>query len=506
VDYTSLSLTSLLFFALSALSIFFVLRTPLVTFFLDAPDRRKMHQLQIPRIGGFAILISYAVSLLILYFFSPDLFQKVLLNDTGSAIAYAALLVFIVGFFDDTTFVNVTVPVKFAMQFGVAIGVVYIFDISFQEVFVFDYSINLGQFGKVATVFWIVGVTNALNIVDGIDGLAGSVTITSLLIAAAVVFISGNTDILFVVLPLIAVILGFLVFNYPPAKLFAGDTGSLFFGSLVAILSVKVASLGSRGVDSLAAFYIAAFPVIEVWVSMVRRYSYARRDNQRFKDAIRKVVSPDNLHMHHRLIFKGYSHEQALHFLIFFAVSISSVAIILVLTDNLILKSASVLYSMLFLIMVLKRLDYGKRNYHNNQNGEAVRRVIAITGDSDYFEHSLRHFTRNRYWIARFERVSDIMGRRVDAFVVYNETVDRIHVDIQRAMDIRSINDRPIFFITDADKNSIPELTNKQVYFIKKPVDMPYLVHDIEKIVSNGGSNRFSEINGTLTVEASHAE
>ncbi len=452
------------------------------------------------------MLIAYGLSLGLVAIFSPEMLEKVLLNDTGLSIAFAALLVFVIGFFDDTTFVNVNVPVKFAFQFGIAIGVVYLFGISFQELYVFDHFVSLGEFGKILTIFWIVGVTNALNIIDGIDGLAGSVTISSLLIAAVVLFLSGNTDILFVVLPLIAVIGGFLVFNYPPAKLFAGDTGSLFFGSLVAILSVKVASLGSNGVDSLAAFYIAAFPVLEVWVSMIRRFSYARRGNKNFKDSIKQVVSPDNLHMHHRLIFKGYSHEQALHFLIFFAVSISSVAIILVLTDDIVLKSGAVLYSIVFLGMVLRRLDYGKKNYHNSSNSEAVRRVIAITGDSDYFEHSLRHFTRNRYWIARFERVSDIMGRRVDAFVVYNETVDHITMDIQRAMDIRSTSDRPIFFITDADIVTMPELQNKQVFFIRKPVDMPYLVHDIEKIVSNGGSTRFSEINGTLMVEANHAE
>jgi len=502
----SLLFLSILFFAISAASVYIVIRTPLVKLFLDAPDRRKMHQLQIPRIGGFAVLIAYAISLAIVALVDSTLLNQVLLNDTGLSIAYAGLLVFIIGFFDDTTIINVNVPVKFFFQFSIAAGVVYLFGISFQELYIFDRLINLGEFGKIITIFWIVGVTNALNIIDGIDGLAGSVTISSLLIAAVVLFLSGNTDILFVVLPMIALICGFLLFNYPPAKLFAGDTGSLFFGSLVAILSVKVASLGTHGVDSLAAFYIAAFPVLEVWVSMIRRFSYARREKKSLKQSIRQVVSPDNLHMHHRLIFKGYSHEQALHFLIFFAVSISSVAIILVLTEDLVLKFGAVIYSVAIVIMVLKRLDYGKRNYQNRMGTESVRRVIAITGDSDYFEHSLRHFTRNRYWIARFERVSDIMGRRVDAFVVYNETIDRIHVDVQRAMDIRSTSDRPIFFITDADRASLPELNSTQVFFIRKPVDMPYLVHDIEKIVSNGGVIRSSDINGTLAVESHNAE
>ncbi len=318
-------------------------------------------------------------------------------------------------------------------------------------------------------------------------------------------FISGNSEILFVVLPLIAIILGFLVHNYPPAKLFAGDTGSLFFGSLVAILSVKVAALGQeRGVESLSAFYIAAFPVIEVWVSMLRRFVYGQRSSNNLKDSLKRMVTPDNLHMHHRLIFKGYTHEQALRFLVFFAISISSIAIILVVTNNSLYKSIAIIYSLFFLIMVLRRLEYGKQDYFSEQSSETVRRVIAITGESDYFEHSLRHFVRNKYWIARFERISDVMGRRVDAYIVYNESDDCIETDVKRALDIRSSSERPLFFITNVDKNSIPQLRDKQVYFMKKPVDMPYLMHDIKKIIAAGGSVTASDINSTLTIEGEH--
>lgn len=506
MNYYTLFYTTAFFFILSVGFVYLVSISPLVPYFLDAPDKRKMHQLQIPRIGGFGMLLALGVGLGTLALLSPHTLQLVLLNNTGLAIGYAATLVFILGFFDDSTFVELTVPIKFGVQFLIAIGVVYFFDISFEELYIFNNPIYLGEIGKLITVFWIVGVTNALNIIDGIDGLSASVTIASLTIASIVLFISGHTEILFIVLPLIAIILGFLVHNYPPARLFAGDTGSLFFGSMVAILSVKVAALGINGVESLSAFYIAAFPVIEVWVSIIRRFVYARRSSKGVKDSIKMVVSPDNLHMHHRLIFKGFSHEQALRFLVFLALSISSIAIILVMTDNSIYKIAAILYSVLFLLLVLRRLDYGKQNYLSSENGETIRRVIAITGDSDYFEHSLRHFSRSKYWIARFDRISDIIGRRVDAYIVYNEDADRVHIDIQRALDIRSASERPLFFITDEDKKNVPELQNKNVFFIRKPVDMPYLMHDIEKIVSSGDSFSSNGINSTLTVEAHNVQ
>jgi UDP-GlcNAc:undecaprenyl-phosphate/decaprenyl-phosphate GlcNAc-1-phosphate transferase len=505
VNYTALISVSTLFFLVSTLFVYLSARSPLARYFLDEPDKRKMHTIQIPRIGGFAIILSYAAVLSLLAVVSPTLLDLVLLNDTGKAIGFAALLVFILGFFDDSTFVELTVAIKFGVQFVIALGVVYVFGISFEELYIFDHVLYLGEIGRALTVLWIVGVTNALNIIDGIDGLSASVTITSLAIAAVVLFISGNSEILFVVLPLIAIILGFLVHNYPPAKLFAGDTGSLFFGSLVAILSVKVAALGQeRGVESLSAFYIAAFPVIEVWVSMLRRFVYGQRSSKNLKDSLKRMVTPDNLHMHHRLIFKGYTHEQALRFLVFFAISISSIAIILVLTSNSLYKSIAIIYSVFFLIMVLRRLDYGKQDYFSEQSSETVRRVIAITGESDYFEHSLRHFVRNKYWIARFERISDVMGRRVDAYIVYNESDDCIETDIMRALDIRSSSERPLFFITNIDKNSIPQLRDKQVYFMKKPVDMPYLMHDIKKIIAAGGSVSASDINSTLTIEGEH--
>lgn len=503
-NYALLILLSGVFFGVSSLFVYVFSRSVLAKYFLDEPDKRKMHQLQIPRIGGVAILAAYGAVLLLLALLSPELFQAVLWNPTGKAIGFAAVLIFVLGFLDDSVFVTLNVPVKFGVQFIIAIGVVYLFGISFEELSLFGKDIDLGEFGRIITIFWIVGVTNALNIIDGIDGLSASVTIASLTIASIVLALSGHSEILFVVLPLISVILGFLVHNYPPARLFAGDTGSLFFGSLVAILSVKVAALGSSGGESLSAFYIAAFPVLEVWVSMVRRFVYGQRNSKNLKDSIKQMVTPDNLHMHHRLIFKGYTHEQALRFLIFFAVSISSIAIILVLTDNIIYKGVSIIYSIFFLLMILRRLEYGKRNYLSDNSGETIRRVIAITGESDYFEHSLRHFSRNRYWIARFERISDIMGRRVDSFVVYNENEDRIHVDIQRALDIRSASDRPLFFITDVDKETMPELRDRHIYFVRKPVDMPYLMHDIEKVIAHGGELTDSDINATITIEGAH--
>jgi len=502
--YYTLFFTALAFALASMITVYFASRSPLARFFLDEPDKRKMHQLQIPRIGGFAFLLAYGIVMGIVAIVSPDLFEMILWNNEGKAIGFAAIIVFILGFFDDSTFVELTVAIKFGAQFIIAIAVVYLFGISFEHITIFGYSTDLGEFGRLISVFWIVGVTNALNIIDGIDGLSASVTLVVLAIAAVVLSFVGQFELLFVLAPVVGVILGFLYHNYPPARLFAGDTGSLFFGSVVAIVSVTLVQLGNNNGESLAGFYIAAFPVLEVFVSMFRRFIYGQRKGNNLVGSLKLMVSPDNLHMHHRLIFKGFSHVQALRFLVFFAGSISFTAIILVLTDNTLIKLGAMVYSFFMLIMVLRRLDYGKSQFTGSETGETIRRVVAITGDSDYFEHSLRHYSRNKYWIARFQRSSDIMGRRVDAFIVYNECTDNISLDIQRALDIRKLSERALFFITDLDQKDLPTLLGKDIYFIKKPVDMAYLIHDMEIIITLGDKVTPADIDSTLSIEGAY--
>ncbi len=125
MNYYALLTLCFVFFFSSTIFVYAIVKSPFIQYFLDEPDSRKMHQLQIPRIGGFAIILSYGFVLAILAVLSPQLLKHVLLNDTGMAIGFATILIFILGFFDDSKFVTLNVPTKFGVQFTIAIGVVY---------------------------------------------------------------------------------------------------------------------------------------------------------------------------------------------------------------------------------------------------------------------------------------------------------------------------------------------------------------------------------------------
>ncbi|ERP31931.1 glycosyltransferase family 4 protein [Chitinivibrio alkaliphilus] len=313
----------LLFFSASASLVYLMYRSNLKHFFVDIPDKRKIHQLLIPRIGGFAFIISFFISLGVVAFFSRITDGNVLLYMRESAIfaplVAGSAIIFFIGFLDDSTFINVGVGAKFSVQLLVALVSVYGYDMYIDTLYFLGSSLELGYLGPVISVLWIIGVTNSFNIIDGIDGLSASLSLLSICIASTILFFAGDPTILWVTIPVCAVIMGFLFHNYPPARIFAGDSGSLFFGFIAALYSIQVANMyhNGKGVETFAAFLVVGLPVLEVFVSMIRRFWYGLNENRGLKHSFKKVVSPDNLHMHHRLIFRGLTHEQALRFLVF---------------------------------------------------------------------------------------------------------------------------------------------------------------------------------------------
>ncbi|MGM0461653.1 MAG: MraY family glycosyltransferase [Fibrobacterota bacterium] len=401
---------------------------------------------------------------------------------------------------------DVNVAAKFIAQIGAAVVTVCFFDIYIEQIYFLGYTLDLSLTGKLITIIWIVGVTNSFNIIDGIDGLSASLSLLTLFIATFIIIITGDTSILYISLPLAGVILGFLYHNYPPAKIFAGDSGSLFFGYIAAVFSVKISGMEYNGhpVNTAAVLLVVGLPVIEVFISMVRRFWYGLNENRGIKNSIKKVVSPDNLHMHHRLIFRGLNHEQALRFLVFFGLSLSSISIILVLTENYILKTASLLYLIFIIFMVLRRLEYGKSilRYSTDEDSDVFRKNIAVISNNNYFENSLRFYTENKYWITNFSSITGLKRKYFDFFIIYRDK--KMNTDtITESVDyIEKKYDKPVFIIDTGTELSPLVSAYQRVYIIKKPVDIPYLIHDMEIIEKQLYGAHFSKIiKGTLSIE-----
>ncbi len=270
---------------------------------VDRPGVRKVHAADTPRLGGLAVLVSVGLVLsaaaLRIGPLAPWAPVRVMLG-----IGIGLLPVLVVSVWDDVRPLR-AVP-KFLAQ-GLGAGLAVSFGITLMpKVHVFGAEVSLGPLSVVVSIVWIVGVTNAFNIVDGLDGLAGGLALISAASLAAVFFVSGNVPMGGAALVVAGGILGFLPYNVYPAKVFLGDTGSASIGFILACLALKGGSTLSAGLATLVPVFIMGLPVAETFVSMARR-TVKRMENR----ASTGVFEADRGHFHHRLLDLGLDHRRA---------------------------------------------------------------------------------------------------------------------------------------------------------------------------------------------------
>ncbi|NYF23879.1 glycosyltransferase family 4 protein [Sporosarcina sp. JAI121] len=293
----------MLFLAIAAALVASIILTPLVIKLafrigaVDRPNYRKVHGSIMPRIGGLAIfgafLIGYAILL-------PK-------DEHAAGILVGALIIIIIGFLDDM--LEITAKAKLAGQLAAAIIVVtwgglHIEFINLPFIGQFDF----GYLSIPITIIWIIGITNAINLIDGLDGLAAGVSTIALISIAVMAMIMGNGFVVATAAILAASSLGFLLFNFHPAKIFMGDTGSLFLGFMISVLAL----LGFKNVAVVSLIIpviILGIPISDTFFAIVRRI--------RMKQSI---TAPDKSHLHHCLLRTGFSHRQTV--LIIYALAI----------------------------------------------------------------------------------------------------------------------------------------------------------------------------------------
>ena len=254
------------------------------------PERsRQWSASRIPRIGGVAIFAALTVAVLgatATMAMLTGAFPQ--LPELAEALIVSSAILFMVGLLDDIR--GVTPIVKLSAQ-TVAALIVYFAGFSIDKVnLVPGHTFALGVAGLPITVIWLVGVSNAFNLVDGIDGLAGGVAIIGLAAGAAAALLLGNPTVPLYTVALIGALLGFLRYNYPPAKLFLGDSGSLVVGFLLAVLVVKGATDGQSVTRVLVPIFALAYPLSDTGVAILRRW-------------LRGVPlsRADHRHIHHQL-------------------------------------------------------------------------------------------------------------------------------------------------------------------------------------------------------------
>ena len=314
----SLTMTSLFAFIL-ALAISFAC-TPAVRMLaikikaVDVPkDNRRMHKVPIPRMGGLAIFAGFLVSVL---FFVP-------LGTEFRSILIGALILVVLGIIDDI--VALKPKTKFAGQIIAAL-IPALSGVSIHGIvnpFVPGQYSTLGIFSIPLTVIWIVGITNAVNFIDGLDGLACGVSAIATVTMFIIAVLFGEIYIALMMAALAGACLGFLPYNMNPAKIFMGDTGSMFLGYILATVSIQGLFKFYAVISFAVPFILLGLPIFDTGFAIVRRLLKGQ-----------SPLQADRGHVHHRLIDLGFDQKQSVAILYTFSALMGLTAVILARTNE----------------------------------------------------------------------------------------------------------------------------------------------------------------------------
>lgn len=252
---------------------------------VDIPkDDRRMHTKAMPRFGGMAIYIGTVASMLIFLPFSTKLM----------GVIAGGTLIFIVGIIDDLK--NMPAKLKLAFQilcafilFQFSVRISFISNPFGEGYYFFPWIVSL-----LVTVIWIVGITNTINLIDGLDGLAGGVSVIASITIAYAAYINGNVEVSMAMLAIAGGALGFLPFNFHPAKIFMGDGGSLFLGFMFAGLSVMNPMKSVTMVATVVPVLVLGLPIFDTAFAILRRLINKR-----------PIMEADKGHLHHRIMAAG---------------------------------------------------------------------------------------------------------------------------------------------------------------------------------------------------------
>jgi len=254
---------------------------------IDLPDARKVHTKAIPRVGGIAMVIGSIVSIVLL----AELDQQIV------AILIGFTIIWGFGLWDDKSDLNY--KVKFLGQFFAVTIVVLGGDIVVRT-FPFIGGYLPDYLAIPFTIFALIGITNAINLSDGLDGLAGGTSLISISIIALLAFDTGGDIVVLISMAVAGSILGFLRHNTYPARLFMGDTGSQFLGFSLGVLVILLSQSVNSAMSPLIPLFILGLPILDTMAVMGQRL-YERRS----------PFSPDKNHVHHKLLDIGFDHYEA---------------------------------------------------------------------------------------------------------------------------------------------------------------------------------------------------
>ena len=330
------------------------LMTPIVKTFaykvgaIDVPkDARRMHKTPIPRLGGLAIFIGFMVSILLFVEITAEM-RSILLG---------AVIIVVLGVVDDI--MALPALLKFVVQIVAALipathGVT-IQAFSNPNVFSDSPYWVLGNLSVPLTVLWIVAITNAVNLIDGLDGLACGVSTISSMTMLVIALTVAESDVALLMAALAGGCIGFLPYNLNPAKIFMGDTGSTFLGFILATVSIEGLFKSYAIISFAVPFLMLGLPIFDTCFAILRRVSHGQ-----------SPMAPDRGHIHHRLIDMGFNQKQAVAVLYVISAILGLSAVVLTTTN--VVRAMVVLMALCVAGGMAAKLYLDRMN-HRDQDG-----------------------------------------------------------------------------------------------------------------------------------------
>lgn len=293
---------------------------------LDQPGGRKLHVAPIPRLGGVAVALALTLALGV----AVVLEARALVPATPDPrsllpIVSGAVLVFAVGLWDDID--AVSPGVKLAVQLLGALIVVGS-GITIGSITIGGTTYDLGLLAFPLSVVWILVVTNAFNLMDGLDGLAAGLAVIAAGTCTVVLLVRGEDASALLLVSLVGALAGFIAHNFHPAKIFLGDSGSLLAGFLLAVTAITGQQKGATTLAVGVPLLIFALPIADTALSVVRRLFAGRRDAGAGLLGVASIFRADRSHVHHRLLDLGLTHRGTVLLLYAVALGLSTVALV----------------------------------------------------------------------------------------------------------------------------------------------------------------------------------
>ena len=330
---------------------------------VDVPkDERRMHKRAMPKFGGPAVILGFLVSVIYLLIVM-SLEDTIILNGPENygmkliGLFLGIVIISITCIIDDIKTIKPIVKLSgqllaaiVAVAFGIRIESINVSIIQAPE---------LGEIlSTIVTIVWIVGVTNSINLIDGLDGLSSGISVISAISLLIIFLLNGSAMVPIILITALAgALVGFLPFNFAPAKTFIGDTGSNFLGYTISIIAI----LGMEQTYTLAVIIlqliVLGLPIFDTLWAIIRRLIKGK--------SIKAIFKADKGHLHHRIVARGFSQKQAV--LILYGISATFGIFAIIFFDSGIWKALS------FLMMVIVAIGLGYRNFQEEHSDENQR-------------------------------------------------------------------------------------------------------------------------------------